>query len=632
MSLRVMTGTDFCCFSTFEIELSGQGLMQLTAENHSTRASDNNGAGKTSLFKAVTWCLWGKTLDGKEADEVIRDGTKKAAVSMTLEHGGELWTAVRERRKGKPSLKLLNSAGVPFEGSTDDVQSKITAMVGLDFKAFCSTALYGQQDPMRFADPRTKDGDRKAMLHRILGTDVLQDCAKEARVQAKELQKQIDVTVAAMTAVESRASEHDVATIQQEHDEWETSRAQHIRIEVNLAKNLQATAVEYRASASELPALEERLAVLEVGPGGDEWDVTAQEHAESARALRVMLGSKTAAVNIFQTAVRKAESELRALAGETCPMCTGPLTTGPGSTHKADCQKALGVAKRELTAATLARDAVQRDLTQSEAHEDEARAEARDARQREKEAAALRQEVQAAQHAEQRAQDVQAQAKVAVERGKRWKQSVNPHLERLTAAREKVTAYADELATLQEQKTFQEEEMAHLQFWVRGFSAQGLPSYVLDNVMPYLTERANFYLDILADGDISVTFSTQRELKGGNGDVRDEITITWDILGRTGYTPSHAQQKKIDIATDLALMDLVATREGAQVDILFFDEVLDGIDAAGRARVVDLLQHLRSVRSSVFVISHEPDVAEIFERAAVVVMDATGVSTLEVRA
>jgi DNA repair exonuclease SbcCD ATPase subunit len=172
------------------------------------------------------------------------------------------------------------------------------------------------------------------------------------------------------------------------------------------------------------------------------------------------------------------------------------------------------------------------------------------------------------------------------------------------------------------------EAMAYTHFWVRGFSPQGLPSFVLDAVMPFLTDRTNEYLETLADGDITMSVSTQRELKSQKDAVRDEISILWDIEGNQGVAKSGGQRTRMNLAMDLALMDLAASREGIQLDLLMIDEALDGLDKEGTARVVQLLQQLRKRRGSIFVISHSDDVSEAFEHGLVVVRE-DGVSRVE---
>ena len=69
-------------------------------------------------------------------------------------------TIKRSRKKGKPSLEIL-SDGKPIEVAKEDLQGTIIDALGLDFRAFKNTVLYGQNDTSHFANPRTKDSDRK---------------------------------------------------------------------------------------------------------------------------------------------------------------------------------------------------------------------------------------------------------------------------------------------------------------------------------------------------------------------------------------------------------------------------------------------------------------------------------------
>jgi DNA repair exonuclease SbcCD ATPase subunit len=168
----------------------------------------------------------------------------------------------------------------------------------------------------------------------------------------------------------------------------------------------------------------------------------------------------------------------------------------------------------------------------------------------------------------------------------------------------------------------------HLEFWAKGFSNAGLPSHMMDAIMPALTDRANHYLGILADGDINISFDTQSKLK--SGEAREKISINWIIEGEADTTPSGGQRKKISIAVDLALMDIVATRERASIDILLIDELLDGLDRTGRQRIMSLLSELRQQRSTILVISHDSDITELFENTLIVRKEARKAELLAV--
>ncbi len=633
MSLASVEGTDFCCFSTFKLFLNGLGIVYLDGENNSTTAADNNGAGKTSIFKSITWVLYGQTLDGKDGDEVIRHGAKIARVVAILEHAGANWTVVRERRKGSPKLQLLQPDGEEWKGAPKELQEKIITMVGLDFKAFCATALYGQGDTTRFANPQTKDPERKGILHRIMGTEILTDCHKWIGKKAADINGKLEAIQTERDKVAAQAGEHDVESIQAEHGAWESERSKWLGIFKHRLTTAKEEALKHRAAAGRVKEHQDKAAELDAavaaaeaaGEDAERWAIKFQAALDVHR-------TKHTPFNVYKAAYTKTYAELSALKGELCPTCTTPLAEGVAHRHVKELEHANAGAKREMDKAAL-------ELTAAQEAVDVARGHERDAREKAKalgglllESAEVRQQMAEAQQAEGLTQEAIKRAQEAADGYNAKKMEMNPHAARLDAAKKKVALYQARLKELAAAAAKEEEELAHIQFWVRGFSGQGLPSFVLDSVMPYLTDRANHYLETLADGDITLSFSTQRELKSAKGEVRDQIAIHAEIGGRTGYPPSNAQQKKIDIATDLALMDLVAMREGGHVNILLFDEVLDGFDKTGRARVLDLLQELRSVRSSIFVISHEEDMAEIFEKSVTAVMDTEGVSTVRVSA
>jgi len=216
MGLVSVEATDFGPFKHIMLPLQNQGLVWVGGENRDTKAADSNGAGKTSLLKAVTWCLYGDTIDGERGDKVIHKGAKRAKV-VTLLDGD--WKVDRQRAKGSPKLQLIQPDGKAWQGSKEDIQAKVIEMVGVDFKAFKNTVLYGQNDSARFANPKTRDGERKDMLHRIMRTEVLKQCHDEIKVQAKVVKDELKELATEIETLEARVHEHDLDGIQTRHDE-----------------------------------------------------------------------------------------------------------------------------------------------------------------------------------------------------------------------------------------------------------------------------------------------------------------------------------------------------------------------------------------------------------------------------
>lgn len=630
MDLFDVSGRDFCGYAEFTQALYKQGLVWVGGLNKDTDAATSNGVGKTTIFKAITWCLFGEVIGKDKGDKVIRHGQRSAEVSTRLKDGDDFWTVKRERRRGTPRLELIQPDGVPWKAGKLDVQSKIHELIGMDFQAFKNTHLYGQNDSARFAAPATRDADRKSMLHRIMRTSVVVDCAERARKRGSALRAEIAADEGAASRLDAKIGEHDIAELEEASANWDESRAERVQDHIDKAKELKGQADGWRKRAATLDTLKAREKQLK----DDIADAKASE--ASAKRLRdEWEGLKASAAkaesvgDVIATKLEAAQAESKRLKGDKCPVCTSPLDSGHAGKHKAEVAARIAKLKKE----SEGNEAVQNELALAatakgkewELANQRSELAGEDA---ELELEGVRSKISEAATANERADELIVRAKESLEAAKAAKAEESPYAARLKAAQAKVQAYTEEKQALERRIETRSSELAHTEFWVKGFGGQGLPSFILDSVMPFITERANHYLETLADGDITINFSTQRELKSSKGEMRDEIDISWVIEGAPDYDPSGGQLKKMEIATDLALMDLVATREGGHLDILMMDEVLDGLDAEGRSRVLHLLHSLRSSRGTIFVVSHEQDMAEIFERSITVVKEG-GIARLE---
>lgn len=626
LTVERLEAFDFCCFEHVCVDLSRAGLVHVTGKN---------GDGKSTLFRALCWCLYGKTVDGDDTDKVIRHGAKRARVEVVVaEEGGARWMLRRVRSKGSPvfSLHSLDPEGGPgdedegtlVEGSKEDVAARVRSILGMDFEGFRNSALYSQGDAARFSNPSVTDAARKAVLHRMLNTDVLATCLEWARGQATACRSEEAAVLSKLTAERARGEALDPEGAREEMDQWERDRAAHVDRLVDLARAAKAEA-DAEVAPVDVEAARAALSKREAGVAKAEFD--ADEMARVVAQLQEDANRAASDAERVAEALRVCHAVVDKLNGSECPTCSAPLTRGDGldRTRRArdDLRKAVDQNAVKGHAAKEARDALGRARTAWGAAK-EACAEARAGHR------AARDDLDAALAAGARREPLLEKARGLLAQAKAKRAEENPHEDRAALLAEKkrqsdvkAEAFGAELDALRRRA-------AHLAFWVKGFGNQGLPSYVLDSTMGFLTERANHYLGWLSEPGrrIAVEFRTQRELASKKGEVRDEIAVVPSVNGREGYALSHGQQKRLDLASGFALMDLAAGG-GGEIGLLQLDEVLDGLDEGGRACAVSLLKELRTRRPSVLVISHEQDVGEAFESRWEVVMDADGVSTVE---
>jgi len=342
ISLKV---SDFCCFSDFVLPLENQGLVLVTGDNKDTDAAVNNGCGKSTVFKALTWGLYGETIDGERGDKVIRDGQESASVTITMmDEDGRQWAVLRERKKGAPSLQVYVD-GAKLSASKEETQEAVIEALGLDFKAFKNTVLYGQNDSARFAHPKTKDSERKRMLHRILRTGVLEKCHGAVLKKRKGLREEI-------TAIDAKVS---------------IPKAKLEDINIDAMKIIdQVGGMSFENPGKELGEVEDEISELEKIKSGlskaEEEHEKAREKADLSTSLRA--SAKLCLVEVSAD-VKTNAGQLSKLKGGICPTCTADLKKGDSTKYV----KKLKAERKKLIAE---KSELKKELATFESKEEEA--------------------------------------------------------------------------------------------------------------------------------------------------------------------------------------------------------------------------------------------------------------------
>ncbi len=656
-----MTLRDVLVFRKASVEFDHQGLMFIQGRNEDSDGASSNGSGKSSLYKALTWILYGQAIDNESSDGFIRKGATSARGEVTISAGGEDWTIVRERSKGSPRLTLVAPGGEEFNANRKGAQEQIDALMGFGFDVWRSIVTYGRSDPTSFSSPWASDADRKKLLHAILGTGYFAACAAEVAKRSKELEERRGHAQGELKVCDARLSDCDVIGEERKRDSWERARCKRVGdLEAKLTK-FDAQPVPKAKAPVDIEPLRRELAGAEAAASKQaqpdlsvllkskrELEARSQKLARQLPSTSEIAAYERAASTAkstrakLETKLERVVADIMALADDTCPTCGSKLCKDKSPLAALEAEKVkltgeLAAARKSAADAT----AKLQNFKQARSEADQAGAEAATAARKisdaERAAAqamsaaqakvtALTRKIAEAERAEAAAASELAQheSKRAAERAgiemqlAAVRDEVNPLEQNVTAVKAKHEKLRKQRIKLLEVNAELAEEASLLEFWTFGFSPQGLPSMLLDAAMPVLTDRANHYLEILADGDISGCISTQKELKSKAGEVRDRISMQWTIEGAEGVTPSDGQRTKIRVAVDLAMMDLAAAR-GLTSNLLLFDEVLDGLDRVGTERMLELLYSLRARKPSIFVISHETGMSEDFEGGLIVV-------------
>jgi exonuclease SbcC len=147
-----------------------------------------NGAGKSSVFDAITWALWGETSRGR-GDELIHGGQNSMEVELEFLSGEERYRVIRKQtrgtatRSGKSTLDIQvsnNGAYVQLnEHLKKETQAQINNLLHLDYDTFINSAMILQGRANEFSKKRP--GERKEILANILDLSVYDALEEQAR-------------------------------------------------------------------------------------------------------------------------------------------------------------------------------------------------------------------------------------------------------------------------------------------------------------------------------------------------------------------------------------------------------------------------------------------------------------------
>jgi len=144
-----------------------------------------------------------------------------------------------------------------------------------------------------------------------------------------------------------------------------------------------------------------------------------------------------------------------------------------------------------------------------------------------------------------------------------------------------------------------------LEFWKEAFGNKGIKNMLLDDIIPYLNDRALYYSNLITNGIFKLTFTSIKELK--SGEFREEFDM---LIYREGFEDpfeykelSGGQQRIIDLITMFSLEDLMNHINEFEVNIALYDEIFSVLDEDVRASLTDVFNEKKQ-KKCIVIISH----------------------------
>lgn len=620
MDIKHLSIRNFLTIGQADLQLDNRGLLLIQGENDDDSSASSNGAGKSSIVDALCWCLYGETAREVTGDAVVnRHAKKDTSVMVTLSDGGVEYKIERYRKhaKFKNQLFAWQLAANPMDPSTDlskgtdkETQQVVDKIMGCTLPVFVG-AIYAGQEKMPDL-PGMTDKHLKLLIEEAAGTEIMAEAYAEAR--RRSLTVDADYTAAATYAksVESRlaAIKAELTDAETQHQLFEDGRKDRARTELARAKPLQDQLDGILASIA---------AIDETGLTAKQADLDKQllarkaQDAELATLITADRAAATKVASLRATAEghkRAHDSQVQALAdidsqvGKPCgecgkAYCEHDLETAKAARTEAiakakgaltDSVKALKAAMGEVEAAKKAVETFQASMTDVSA----ATAELAGIRTQLGQLATLRAEQASRERALGQVKDT---AKLRLTEPNPWTKAVEGKKADVARCEAEVTATLAKVAELEDKAALYADA-------VKVFGPAGVRAHMLDTVTPFLNEKTGDYLGALADGNIHAVWSTLAKTAKGDLKEKFNIEVTNDKGGDSFKALSGGEKRKVRIATNLALQDMVATRAAKPINLWVGDEIDHALDEPGLERLMTVLDRKAKERGTVLVVSH----------------------------
>ena len=147
----------------------------------------------------------------------------------------------------------------------------------------------------------------------------------------------------------------------------------------------------------------------------------------------------------------------------------------------------------------------------------------------------------------------------------------------------------------------------------RAFGKQGVQALIIEAALPELEAEANQLLERMTNNRMTVQMRTQNDTQKGvtHETLLIEIADEWGTRDYGMYSGGEAF--RINLALRIALSKLLARRAGAPLPTLVIDEGFGTQDAAGRERLIETLNAIRSDFRCLLLVTHIEELKDVFE-------------------
>lgn len=604
--------SNFMSFDYAELDLDNQGFVRIDGINNSAvDGATSNGAGKTSCFEAIMWCLQGETI--RKSKQVTNiNGNDGAYVELDFTADGTDYKLIRtkDHSKYKTNLKIfINGEDKSGKGIRDSEQYLTQYLPELSAQMISSVIILGQGLPMRFTN-NTPAG-RKEVLESLSQSDfmiedlkakllkrksVLQDTLNNLNLEQAKCQTEKNLIQNIITQTEQQLKNLVIPDIK---------KLAELQIKIdNLNRVLSENEKQQGIYEQTLYTLmnksreyqDAKLAEIKAIPNDNELNAKEYSLSNEIKIYRNIIAEKEKVTDVCPTCGQKIEGVVI------------PDTSQERIKCESLCAELANV-KNEHIKFNNSVDKLRKDIDEKYSklnkENDENISKIKDLiKIGQKDIAELSLNL-----SELKAQD--QSISYAVDTYESSKQELENRLrektQRLTELTNNELYNQNEIDLIKQKIDIDNKIDTALKRDFRG--------YLLTNVIDFINSKVNYYCKyFIENGNINFI---------QNGNAINVIFNDKDYECLSG-----GERQKIDIIIQLALRDMMCTFMNFSSNILVLDEITDFMDNRGSDKLISTISNLIQDVSSIFFVTHHTELNLPYDKIITVVKDEAGMSRL----
>jgi DNA repair exonuclease SbcCD ATPase subunit len=637
MRIISVTAKNFMSFRELNYEFPESGLVFVGGDVVGSQTSNSNGAGKSTMFEAVCWGIYGRSLRDIPVREVVNwsEGRGCFVEIVFSDDQGKLYVVQRYRddKQHQNSLYLFLEGNDITLQDSKTTQDLIESRIGMTWPVFSTAVVFGEQ-ATRFTQAR--DSEKKAIFDEILMLQRFPAALKSLRedmrgVQEKQREAKSRISYSE-ESFESFVRDFNEAEKGLKKLEEEEARAKdlHDTADKELT-SVKADLLSKQSAHDSLLKVQEELSQRDTELMGLMIDAEKEKASFVASSSGPLVEARVKMNQVISN-IEKIKDRIKSVGTlkgkESCPTCGQKIEQGSieGVTaHYKEEMGALAKERSELEQTVLS-------LTKEEASN------------RSKHDKAINELIVLKSTTDRELRETKTAIISSDSDIKRWESKIKileSGMENLLSTIE------DRKSLLQQQlaiytKKMEEHEKAYTdlqrdlesavqeekyyKFWEEGFGNSGVKSFLLDEILPSLNDRISYYASALIGEQRKIVFDTESQLRSGASRDKFDVGIYQGERKIEYGACSGGEKRRVDVAILLALQSLVFERNAGKCNLMVLDEVFDSLDRTGIEKAVGLLSE-ESKDKAIYVISHVNEFRDYFEKE-LIIRNEGGVSSI----